>query len=43
MPTINQLVRKGRKAIAKNQEGKPALIEVMTKEEETVSRFTQGY
>lgn len=32
-----------RKAIAMNQSGKPALIEVMTKEEETVSRFTQGY
>lgn len=35
----DQLAGAIRKAIAKNQEGKPALIEVMTKEEETVSRF----
>ncbi len=35
----DQLAGAIRKAIATNQEGKPALIEVMTKEEETVSRF----
>ncbi len=35
----DQLAGAIRKAIAKNQEGKSALIEVMTKEEETVSRF----
>jgi len=38
-----QLAAAIRKAIATNQGGKPALIEVMTKEEETVSRFTQSY
>ncbi len=35
----DQLAGAIRKAIATNQEGKPTLIEVMTKEEETVSRF----
>lgn len=37
--TPDQLAPAIRKAIATNQEGKPALIEVLTKEEETVSRF----
>jgi thiamine pyrophosphate-dependent acetolactate synthase large subunit-like protein len=41
--TPDQLAPAIKKGIAANNNGQPALIEVLTKEEETVSRFTQRY
>jgi acetolactate synthase-1/2/3 large subunit len=37
--TPDQLAPAIKRAIAANQQGKPALLEVMTKAEETISRY----